>query len=65
MEKVRTKLKSRGATGIMGMGRLFRINDDNGDKTLQESEMMKAFTEMRIGLTPVEMKMAFKEYDRD
>lgn len=58
-------MKSRGASGIMGLGRLFRIYDDNGDKTLQESEMIKAFGEMRLGLTEQEMIMAFNEFDRD
>jgi len=34
IKKIVDKMKTRGATGIMGMGRKFRIYDDNGDKTL-------------------------------
>jgi len=38
IKKIVDKMKTRGATGIMGMGRKFRIYDDNGDKTLGPQE---------------------------
>jgi len=58
-------MKSRGATGIMGMGRKFRIYDDNGDKTLNQEEFHKAMTELRMGLSPEEIHTAFGVFDRD
>ena len=42
---------SRGARGIMGLGRLFRIYDDNGSGELDASEAKKAFNELRLGLS--------------
>lgn len=36
MDKVRNKLKQRGAKGIIGLGRHFRIVDDNGSGTLDK-----------------------------
>jgi Ca2+-binding EF-hand superfamily protein len=58
-------MKSRGATGIIGMGRKFRIYDDNGDKTLGPNEFTKAMTELRMGLTEQDISVAFKTFDRD
>ena len=55
----------RGARGIMGIGRLFRIYDDNGNHSLDHDEAMKAFTELRIGLTNAEMHCLMKSFDRD
>ena len=65
MDKVRAKIISRGARGIMGIGRLFRIYDDNGNRSLDHEEAMKAFTELRIGLTKAEMHCLMKSFDRD
>jgi Ca2+-binding EF-hand superfamily protein len=65
MEKIRNKIKSRGARGIMGLGRTFRIYDDDNSKTLCADECRKAFSELRINLTPDEQKRAFRIFDRD
>jgi hypothetical protein len=51
MERFRDKIKSRGARGIMGLGRLFRIYDDNGNGSLDIQEATKGLEELRIGLT--------------
>jgi len=65
IKKIVDKMKTRGATGIMGMGRKFRIYDDNGDKTLGPQEFQKAMTELRMGLTDQEITIAFGIFDRD
>lgn len=49
----------------MGLGRIFRIFDDNGSGELDVSEAKKAFTEMRLGLTDRDMQKAFFLFDRD
>lgn len=51
LEKFRNKIKSRGARGIMGIGRLFRIYDDNGNGSIDLEEAKKAFQELRVGIT--------------
>jgi Ca2+-binding EF-hand superfamily protein len=35
----------------MGIGRLFKIYDDNGNGSLDIEESKKAFAELRLGLT--------------
>lgn len=61
--KIREKVKSRGCRGIMGIGRAFRIYDDNGDGHLNHDEMVKATDELRLGLTKEERSAAIKIID--
>lgn len=63
--KIREKMRSRGARGIMGLGRAFRNYDDSGNGSLDLDEAMKAFAELRIGLTDDERMTAFQIFDRD
>ena len=44
----REKIKSRGARGIIGMQRLFKIVDDDGSKTLNLYELKKCINDFRI-----------------
>lgn len=46
--KLRVELKSRGAHGIHGLGRKFKIMDDDGSKSLNMAEFKKAMQEMNI-----------------
>jgi hypothetical protein len=45
---IRQKIVARGARGINGIRRLFKIMDDNDSKTLDEKEFAKAMQEYRI-----------------
>lgn len=65
MERFRNKIKSRGARGIMGLGRLFRIYDDNGNGSLDIQEATKGLEELRIGLTSDQINTIFAEFDRN
>jgi hypothetical protein len=47
----RDKIKSRGARGIMGLGRLFKIFDDDNSKNLGQSEFTKAMTDFRVNFS--------------
>ena len=49
----------------MGIGRAFRIWDDNNNGKLSYEEAEKAFTEYRMGLTDEQMRIAFGEFDRN
>lgn len=42
VERFREKLKARGSRGIIGLGRQFKIMDDNGSGSLDPYEFNKA-----------------------
>ena len=50
MEVFRKKLAARGSRGIMGLGRQFKIADDDGSKNLNVEEFKKAVHDFRVGL---------------
>jgi hypothetical protein len=45
-------LRTRGAIGIFGLGRQFRIMDDNNSKTVEIEEFTKAMNDYGLGFTP-------------
>lgn len=51
LEELRQQLASRGARGIVGIQRKFRIMDDNGDHALSVSEFKKAMKECQLNLS--------------
>ena len=65
IEKVRNTLATRGATGILGMGRLFRIMDDDDSKSLSMSEFKKAMRDSSVVLQDKELTYLFKLFDTD
>jgi hypothetical protein len=50
MEHIRAKIAARGARGISGIGKKFKIADDNNSKSLDVGEFKKAMHDFRIGL---------------
>ena len=65
MTEVREKIISRGARGINGIKRVFKIMDDNESKTLDRQEFTKAMQDYRISTDQVEVAKIFKIFDRD
>ena len=53
------ELKSRGARGIIGLGRKFRIMDDDGSKSLNLGEFKKAMRECNLQLDDIELRHLF------
>ena len=51
LTKLREELVSRGASGIIGIQRKFRIIDDDGDKALSIGEFTKALKESKLNLS--------------
>jgi Ca2+-binding EF-hand superfamily protein len=51
MEHVRAKIAARGARGIQGISKKFKIADDNNSKSLDKEEFKKAMHDFRIGLS--------------
>ncbi len=63
--KVRQKLAGRGARGIIGLGRSFRIMDDNNSRSLDIQEFTKAMKECMLGLGEQEIQTLFATFDRN
>lgn len=65
VEKLRTKLASRGARGIIGLGKQFRIMDDNNSRSLDIYEFTKAMKDYMLGFSDGEIKTLFSYFDVD
>ena len=63
LEKMRSMLKKRGADGIQGLARNFRICDTNGSGQLDEEELAKCFRLCKLSLTADESSMIFRSFD--
>lgn len=63
MEVLRTKLKTRGINGIVGLSRNFRIMDDNHSLTLDKNEFSKAIDDFQLGFTKQEVTALFSFFD--
>ena len=65
IESVRNKIVSRGARGINGIKRVFKIMDDNDSKTLDFNEFKKALNDFRIQVPSEEYQRIFGLFDTD
>ena len=65
LDKIRITLISRGASGLLGMARLFRIMDDDNSKCLSLIEFKKAMRECALNLQDSEVVTLFELFDRD
>ncbi|EGR31608.1 hypothetical protein IMG5_105900, partial [Ichthyophthirius multifiliis] len=64
-QKFKQKLLQRGATGILGIGRQFRIIDDDNSKTLNFQEFRKSVRDFQVDLTEQQINEVFQYFDRD
>jgi len=64
-EVMRKKLAARGSRGIQGLGRSFRIADDDNSKQLSPEEFQKAVHDFRVGLNKKDTDKLFAIFDRD
>lgn len=65
MNRLRSKLVSRGARGIIGLGRAFRIIDDNGNRSLDLYEFTKAMKDYMLGFSDSEIRSLYNYFDYD
>lgn len=65
LEHIRKRIAARGARGIQGIGKKFKIADDNNSKSLDREEFKKAMHDFRIGLSDKQVVTAFSCFDRD
>jgi calcyphosin len=61
--QLRNKLGSRGARGVIGLQRQFRIMDDDGSKSLNQYEFTKAMNDFQLNFSQSEIGILFKFFD--
>jgi hypothetical protein len=65
LERLQAQLKARGARGIIGLSRKFRILDDDNSKSLSMSEFKKGIRECGLSLSELELHELFTTFDQD
>lgn len=65
LEQLREQLISRGARGIVGLQRKFRIMDDDNSKSVNFVEFKKAMKECSLHLTEQQLNSLFAFFDKD
>ena len=65
IKRVRDRLKARGARGIIGIGKSFKIMDDDNSKSLDSEEFAKALRDYRISSDKMEIEAIFDVFDPD
>ena len=65
MASFKQTLKEHGARGIVGLGRKFKIADDDGSESLNLWEFSKVISEHRLGWEAATTKAVFDFFDDD
>ena len=65
LDQLREQLRARGARGMVGLQRKFRIMDDDGSRSLSLVEFKKAVRECALSLTDLQLNQLFEYFDKD
>ncbi|CAG9315599.1 unnamed protein product [Blepharisma stoltei] len=65
LERFRNKLATRGARGIIGIARQFKIMDDDNSGTISLGEFRKGCRDFRIDIEDEDIEKLFNALDRD
>lgn len=65
LQQLRAQLKARGAPGIIGLQRKFKIIDDDDSKTLNMSEFKKGIRECGLNLSELALNELYSFFDKD
>lgn len=65
VERLRLLCLSRGASGILGLGRLFRRLDEDGNRQLNLDEFIGGLRESGFEVSDDEAKILFEKFDAD
>ena len=63
--KLKEKLATRGARGIIGLQRQFKIMDDDNSKSLNKYEFSKAMNDFMLGFNQAQISTLFDYFDID
>jgi len=65
LEKLRLQCLARGSSGIKGLGRTFRIMDDDGNRKIDLVEFKRGLRDYGVDLEPTEIQDMYSEMDAD
>ncbi|KAF3701609.1 Calcyphosin-like protein [Channa argus] len=65
VERLRLQCLARGSSGIKGLGRTFKIMDDDNNRSLDLKEFMKGLNDYGILMEKQEALSVFDRFDRD
>ena len=65
MADIKETLKKRGAMMIRGIGRVFRILDDNRNRQIERNELLWGLKDFDIHLSEEQVDVLIKHFDRD
>ncbi|XP_026051982.1 calcyphosine-like b isoform X3 [Carassius auratus] len=65
IERLRLQCLARGSAGIKGLGRTFRIMDDDNSRTLDMKEFLKGLSDYGVLIEKEEAMNLFQQFDRD
>lgn len=65
LKAFRTKIKGRGVNGILSLGRMFRIVDDDNSRKIELNEFVKVLNENRFDLNVNDAKKLFALFDHN
>lgn len=65
MNDIKETLKKRGSMAIRGIGRVFRILDDNRNRQLEVNELMWGLKDFDIHLSEEQTRVLISHFDRD
>jgi Ca2+-binding EF-hand superfamily protein len=63
--KLQHKLAQRGVLGFVGLQRVFRNMDDDGNRLIDLDEFTKGMREIGVGLSLAQIETLFRFFDRD
>ncbi|XP_056587781.1 calcyphosine-like b isoform X2 [Triplophysa dalaica] len=65
IERLRLQCLARGPSGIKGLGRTFRIMDDDNNRTLDQKEFLKGLNDYGVLIEKEEAINLFHRFDKD
>ena len=65
LQKVREQLQKRGARTIRGIGRVFKIFDDDGNRKIEQEEFYWGMRDMQVEISKREAAILLDSFDLD